>query len=157
MAIVSNCAVQTPCSSLQIHHAECEVNYLRLQRLLPGFELHNQQHIGMAVGGQTTDNVTLEVVERSPYTASIRLSQERPVWGTRRADLLARAYLDARMAEVISFNRLARRLLPRYEYPNPRMFARDEKAQLNRLFGEWLAACLAHGYALHPVVRVAAD
>ena len=32
-----------------------------------------------------------------------------------------------------------------YEYPNKRMRARDEKEQLNRFLGEYLALCLAIG------------
>ena len=38
-----------------------------------------------------------------------------------------------------------------YEYPNPRMRARDEKAQVNRFLGEYLAMCLRYGLSLERV------
>ena len=38
-------AAVPPCSPLQIHHAECEVNFLRLEKLLPGFAAGQARHI----------------------------------------------------------------------------------------------------------------
>jgi uncharacterized protein len=144
----ANGGVLTRCSPLQIHHAECEVNFLRLQKLLPGFENGQSRGIGLRIHASHAEMVELRVMSRQPYTADVVLRQGRPVWGDKAAELQIRVYLDARMAEVVGSAHV-RRLLPRYDYPNPRMLARDEKWQSDRLLGEWLSSCLSHGHALH--------
>jgi uncharacterized protein YqiB (DUF1249 family) len=48
------------------------------------------------------------------------------------------------MAEVVSWNGHWN-TRSRYPYPNRKMYQRDEKFQLNRFLGEWLAQCLSHG------------
>lgn len=133
-------------SPLQIHHAECEANFLRLQKLLPGFEGGHSRCIGLRALGSHEDALDLRVLERSAYTAELTVRQQRPVWGHRPSEFRVRVYLDARMAEVTGCASVFR-LLPRYPYPNTRGLARDERWQLNRLLGEWLARCLADGYA----------
>ncbi len=138
------CSVQTRGYPLQIHHAECEVNFQRLARLLPGFSEGEVRRIGIRFASGHVDAIELRVTERSPYTAVILLRQARPVWGEAALEISIRAYLDARMAEVTGC-RQSRRLLPRYPYPNPRGLARDEKWQLDLLLGEWLSRCLADG------------
>ena len=130
---------------LQIHPAECEVNFLRLARLLPGFGAGQARRIGIRFSSGHEDVIELRVTERSPYTAVIELRQARPVWGDAALEISVRAYLDARMAEVTGC-RHARRLLPRYPYPNSRGLARDEKLQQDVLLGEWLSRCLADGH-----------
>jgi hypothetical protein len=151
---VSDHALLTPVSALQIHHAECELNFLRLSRLLPGFVAGQTVRLGLRLPGDTTDELHLLVLERAPYTATLAFRQLRPVWGGRPFEILVRAYLDARMAEVTGCSRVAR-LLARYPYPNRRGFARDEKWQLDRLLGEWLSRCLAEGHVLHSAVLAA--
>lgn len=141
-------AYSTQVSALQIHHAECEVNFVRLSRLLPEFVTGLARCIGICFPGGHHDALELRVVERAPYTAELSLRQLHPVWGTSALEILVRVYLDARMAEVVGCAQ-ARRLLARYPYPNRRGFARDERWQLDRLLGEWLAHCLAEGHALH--------
>jgi uncharacterized protein YqiB (DUF1249 family) len=147
-------AAVPPCSPLQIHHAECEVNFLRLEKLLPGFAAGQARHIGTRLPHGGMDVLHLHVVQRCPYTAEVLLRQQQPVWGARGAEFTVRAYLDARMAEVVGCARV-RRLLARYDYPNRHGLARDEKWQINRLLGEWLAHCLAEGHALHPAALAA--
>ncbi len=49
------------------------------------------------------------------------------------------------MAEVTDFQR-ERHFSGRYRYPNVRMHQPDEKLQINRFLGEWLAHGLAHGH-----------
>ena len=53
-------------------------------------------------------------------------------------------YHDARCAEVIEYQ-CAKHFNAVYPYPNAGMRQRDEKAQVNRLLGEFLAFCLRHG------------
>ena len=143
-------------SALQLHHAECEVNFLRLQKLLPGFAPGQSRHIGTRLPHGGVDVLHLHVAERCPYTAEVVLRQQQPVWGARGAEFTVRVYLDARMAEVVGCARV-RRLLARYEYPNPAGLARDEKWQANRLLGEWLSHCLAEGHALHSAALAVGD
>lgn len=141
---MGSCPVLTRGYPLQIHHAECEVNFLRLARLLPGFTAGQSRHIAIRFASGHEDTIELLVTERSPYTAVIELQQTRPVWGDTPLRLGVRAYLDARMAEVTAC-RQSRRLLPRYPYPNSHGLARDEKWQQDVLLGEWLSRCLADG------------
>ena len=138
------CPVMTRGYPLQIHHAECELNFLRLARLLPGFDSGQSRRITIRFAPGHEDTIEIRVTERSPYTAAIELRQTRPVWGEAALWISIRAYLDARMAEVTGC-RQSRRLLPRYPYPNARGLARDEKWQQDLLLGEWLSRCLADG------------
>lgn len=142
---VNACPVLTRGYPLEIHHAECEVNFLRLARLLPEFSAGASRRIGIRFASGHEDTIELRVTERSPYTAVIELRQARPVWGYAALEITIRAYLDARMAEVTAC-RQSRRLLPRYPYPNSRGLARDEKWQQDLLLGEWLSRCLADGH-----------
>jgi hypothetical protein len=57
-----------------------------------------------------------------------------------------RAYHDMRMLEVTVFQS-SRRVAARYQYPNERMFAQDEKYQQNRFLADWLEYCLQNGRA----------
>jgi len=155
-AVLERRTAPARCTPLQIHHAECEVNFLRLEKLLPGFAAGQSRHIGTRLPHGGLDVLHLRVAERCPYTAELCVRQQQPVWGARGAEFTVRAYLDARMAEVIGCARV-RRLLARYEYPNPAGLARDEKWQANRLLGEWLAHCLAEGHALAPALLAAGD
>ena len=135
------------CSPLQIHHAQCEVNFLRLRKLLPGFHEGQCVVVGARPLGAYQDTLEARVTERCRYTAELLVRQKRPVWGRRASEFRVRVYLDARMAEVIGCAQV-RRLLPRYDYPNADGMARDEKWQLNRLLGEWLSRCLLDGHVL---------
>jgi len=133
-------------SILQAHHADCEANYLRLQKLLGRFEVGVRAGV-ILLHDDREDAVSVEVRERSPYTALVDIAQSKAPWaGASRMHMQVRVYLDARMAEVVSCQGL-RHFRVRYEYPNPKMFARDEKWQLNHFLGEWLGACLRHGSA----------
>ena len=134
--------------SLQCHHAQCEVNYLHLQRLLPGFRTGDELHIGCSERGGSVQQIRLCVLERSRYTAVVRLIQDWALWGRGGIELDVRVYLDVAMAEVVGSPPLVSRLRPRYPYPNSRMLARDEKWQLNCLLGEWLACCFETGHLI---------
>ena len=141
----------TPASALQIHHAGCERNFQRLALLLPAFLAGTARRIGIRFPGGHHDALELRVLERAPWTAELELRQLHPVRGTRVLEIRIRAYLDARMAEVVGCAQ-ARRLQVRYPYPNARGFARDERWQLDRLLGEWLEQCLAEGHELNDAV-----
>lgn len=125
--------------------AECELNYLRLNKLLAGEASHRQ--IRLSEGHA----ITLRIVERSPYTTTVELQQtlgERLNW-LAVASMSVRLYHDARLAEVLASSGL-KRLQGVYDYPNPHMAQPDEKIQLNQFLGECLRECLRHGYEPMP-------
>jgi len=125
---------------LKVLHAVCEANYVRLLRLFPDYENCNSRDF--LVGSAA---VRLTVVERCRYTTIFRIEQQRGEsrWlGQLRVEV--RAYHDARMLEVGMFQS-HRRVAARYDYPNDKMFAQDEKYQQNRFLSDWLEHCLLNG------------
>ncbi len=129
-------------------HAQCEANYARLRQLMPR-GLDDQHSFSVRVGDGLW-RTRIQVVERSPYTTTVQLFRTdagalAPNW-LAVPRLTVRLYHDARMAEVLAWER-HRRIRPRYDYPNRAMYQSDEKAQINRFLGEWLALCLHQGYA----------
>ena len=69
MGSVESCTVLTRGYPLEIHHAECEVNFLRLARLLPGFPEGASRRVGIRFPSGHHDAIELRVTARSRYTA----------------------------------------------------------------------------------------
>ena len=137
--------------------AECEANYARIMQLLPDMEHVDRRHFGVELAGSAPLQFQIVVTERCKYTTMIDISQLPANAGHGQPWLQSedatpffslRVYHDARMAEVIAYNR-HQRLHPSYDYPNDNMYHRDEKAQLNTFLGEWLSHCLKYGHALN--------
>ena len=95
----------------------------------------------------------IEVLERAPYTTLLRMVQVPDSAWKQRLDLTVRLYHDARSAEVVEYQG-KRHFRATYDYPNAQMRLPDEKAQLNRFLGEYLAHCLQHGVATTAPVLV---
>lgn len=127
------------------HMAVCDANYLRLVKLFPTLRDQPKGVFGVTIAGQRTE-VIVEVLQRSPYTSLVRVRQlpDAP-WGIN-PGFTVRLYHDARNAEVVEYQG-ARHFKAVYDYPNRVMRQRDEKAQVNRLLGEYLSNCLRHGAA----------
>jgi len=132
--------------NLPAHMAECDANYLRLTKLFPGMAEVDRAAIGLDLNGHRL-TVRMEVLERSPYTTLIRLSQHPEAPFNHRASMTVRLYHDARSAEVVEYQGKKHFLRAVYDYPNADMRQPDEKAQINRFLGEYLAHCLSHGVA----------
>lgn len=136
--------------------AECEANYFRLQKLLvqhflkPVVEQQGDQNLFMVNHGAQEWVTSLLVVERSPYTTTLLMSQTSatavPSW-LKMPKLTVRMYHDAKLAEVLAWEG-HKRLRPRYDYPNQAMYQTDEKVQINQFLGELLTRCLSHGYKM---------
>lgn len=128
--------------------SDCDANYLRFLRLLPGLKETDSWVFGVETPRANLSRVCLRVIERSRYTTTVTLAQEfeYPSWLPNPL-ITVRLYHDARMAEVLTYQRSAK-IRQSYDYPNVTMFQRDEKAQVNMLLGEWLEYCLASGCAL---------
>ena len=122
-------------------HKVCELNYARLLSLLPDCDTHSLEY-----QFQVNENLNyqMKILDSSRYTSNIEMSQRcfdgpdflRPV-------VVVRLYHDAQMAEVISSQHIAA-LKPSYQYPNSKMYQRNEKEMVNLFLGEWLQFCLQH-------------
>lgn len=136
--------------NLSEHLADCELNYLRLQRLLPrDSERESCWHYGLAEA-----TVSLRVTEQAPYTTSLEVVLVGPALAAWAPPVLAvRVYHDAGLAEVVASQGLRIRAA-RLDYPNPAMLQRDEKRQLNRYLGEILSHCLARGHSLEDPLKI---
>jgi uncharacterized protein YqiB (DUF1249 family) len=144
------------------HMAECEANYARLMQLLPNIDRVDQYQFGIELAAEVPALFQIEITERCKYTTMLDIRQQLPVASSSSTVNTSlglspffslRVYHDAQMAEVIAFNN-HQRLRPSYEYPNDKMYHRDEKAQLNTLLGEWLSHCLQHGHVLDNPLEV---
>ncbi|PMR73759.1 DUF1249 domain-containing protein [Billgrantia endophytica] len=126
---------------------ECSANYLRLTRLLGDLAAGETRELDLTGKRGRFGTLLLTVLERAPYTTIMRVAQsglmDKLIDPPR---MRVHLYHDVRMAEVTDFQR-ERHFDGRYRYPNLRMFQPDEKLQLNRFLGEWLAHGLAHGHS----------
>ena len=141
--------------NLREYIGQCELNYIRLEKLLPCLGETDERVFGVDQGNEELGQVRCSVIERSKFTTTVELVQESELsdWMPK-PTIKVRLYHDARMAEVLAFQK-NRYIKPKYEYPNRNMFQRDEKAQNNRFLGEWLQHCLQHGRELiNPFVDV---
>jgi uncharacterized protein YqiB (DUF1249 family) len=111
-------------------------------QLFPDYETANQREFGLPTG----ERIRIDVVERCRYTTLMRVCQQGGDAWLEAPRFELRVYHDARMVEVSGFQS-RRRVEPRYDYPNPEMFAPDEKAQQNVFLAEWLGHCLERGQA----------
>lgn len=138
---------------LPLQMAECETNYARLHKLLTQhFNKHIEEQSGeeyrfMINRGDHPWVIQLRIMERSPYTTTLQLTQlsisPASTW-LHMPRLTVRMYHDAKLAEVLAWEG-HKRLRPRYEYPNQAMYQADEKLQINQFLGEWLKMSLECG------------
>ncbi len=132
--------------------AACELNYVRLMRLLPEMRSSiGARRLALSEGDQLLGVLAMDVLEANPYTTRLSLSLEHSLAWLPLPRLEVQVYHDARMAEVVAAEH-ARRLRSVYVYPNAAMHQPDEKHQLNRFLGEWLSHCLACGHEQQLVV-----
>lgn len=142
-------------TDLKTLQGECSANYVRLLRLVGDMQEGQQRDIGLgdepepveAESAHADSALTLRlfIQQNAPYTTLVEVSQSGPLDRVvEQPRMRVHLYHDVRMAEVMDFQR-ERHFSGRYRYPNPRMHQPDEKLQLNRFLGEWLAHGLAHG------------
>lgn len=150
--------------NLPLQMAECEANYARLKKLLPDMlgpnALANGRDFAVSCVEQTWLH-TVCIVERSPYTTTLQLTQtsnqkspsvKHSSW-LQMPRLTVRMYHDAELAEVLAWEG-HRRLRPRYAYPNQAMYQCDEKLQINQFLGEWLTLCLSQGHGVENYMAI---
>ncbi|MBV1907546.1 MAG: DUF1249 domain-containing protein [Pseudomonadales bacterium] len=134
---------------LSTHLAECDANFVRLNRLFPSMETSDLYECQLVTPAHTA-RLTFKVLERCPYTTIIRISQialdhgldfELPA-----PSITVRMYMDTRSVEVVEIQNQDR-FRPVYAYPNEKMRQHDEKVQVNRFLGEYLSFCYEQGLA----------
>lgn len=98
--------------------------------------------------GNPKNVVEIRIIESFKYTTTLEIIQ-RPSVGkwVSNPTMQVRVYHDASTAEVTSYQS-HKNFKPKYPQPNPKMYHRDEKTQLNRFLGEWLTHCLEAGRCL---------
>lgn len=124
-------------------HSDCELNFVRLLKLLPDME--KGRSVRYVAGDYDQSILKIEVTDTDRYTKFLNLTgnmTDIPWWGEQR--MAVRVYSDAHMAEVVSCGYQRVRLL-RYPYPNDQMYSPDEKNKVNEFLGNWLKHFLTHG------------
>lgn len=127
-------------------HKVCEVNYGRLLRLLPDCDTQNLQY---QFEVNTSLLYTIKIIECSRYTSTLEMSQKSHMgYDFLRPVVQVRLYHDAKMAEVISAQNIGS-LQPSYQYPNMKMYQKNEKEMVNIFLAEWLQFCLTQSNQLY--------
>ncbi|MEX1198993.1 MAG: DUF1249 domain-containing protein [Pseudohongiellaceae bacterium] len=112
--------------------------------------------VGGAAGGARPLTVSIRILERFRYTATLEFSACTGFDGWLSAPVIGvRVYHDASTAEVVNYQG-RRGFLLNYETPNEQMYHQDEKSQINELLGEWLDLCLSAGGSLETPLVVQA-
>lgn len=120
---------------LQKLQSICSRNYGLLVRLLP---LEYEQKANWVIEVSGALEFTLSVIDKTPYTETMKLSQSSPsVPKFMATEIEFRIYHDAQMVEVLSFQKQTR-IRQKYTYPNPMLHQKDEKVQVNALLKDWL-------------------
>lgn len=127
-------------------HQVCEFNYGRLLRLLPDCDTEDLQY-QFKVNASLL--YTIKIIECSRYTSTLEMSQKNQIgYEFLRPVVQVRLYHDAKMAEVISAQNIGS-LKPSYQYPNTKMYQKNEKEMVNVFLAEWLQFCLTQSSQLH--------
>ena len=117
-----------------------ERNFSKLLLVIPGIR---DIATPLCLQGRGDTRLAVEVLEKSKYTTTFSLQLQQ--CSSRRwlpsLHMKVRTYHDVHVAEVLAFQG-HQHLDPRYTYPNPRMYHRDEKWQLNHFLSDWLDHCL---------------
>ena len=150
---------------------QCERNYILLTRVMNTKDSEDCWQFNIAETHLRTHLIEIEITERCPYTTGIKIRhlikpkvasaktspKDKPDSETPKQkssmqqhitepEMSVRLYHDANMAEVLSYQSIAK-VQPSYYYPNNKMHQKNEKAQWNKFLGEWLTHCIKSGYS----------
>lgn len=113
-----------------------EHNYTTLRKLFPKIVLGDALCLQFEL---EHSSLKIKIKEKNKYTLLLEIYEKfslTPVW-EQGLNMRIRLYTDACLAEVVSYQGRVR-FLPKYETPNPKMYHRDEKRQINHLLYDWL-------------------
>ncbi|WP_242518248.1 DUF1249 domain-containing protein [Halochromatium roseum] len=122
----------------------CEENYAALMRLAPNLPQLTGQ---LRSQPERIAELTLSIVDQSPYTTTLRLTHLLQVEATAQhqqpsePDALLRAYHDAEQVEVLNLRQTVLPILSHYQAP-----ALASKWRANLFVSKWLSYCLHQGY-----------
>ena len=116
-----------------------EQNYRGLLQLIP--DLKNMR-LQSRLTLNDIEHLQITIREQCPYTTVIDISHLLEHSLVPDLTMTIRVYHDARMAEVIRYQRHSR-FKPSYRYPNESMYQPLEKRQINLIFDDWLKHCIA--------------
>lgn len=121
-----------------------ELNYVKLLCIVPdinAFALLRKRRMDTK-----ESSIIVNVDEHTRFTTQLSFDLQHPGESLYLGGMFLqiRMYHDAKVAEVVSFQR-QHRFDSRYHYPNPKMHQRNEKQQLNFFLGEWLDYCIGRG------------
>lgn len=116
-----------------------EENYQRLKACFPSV---HKIDFAEAVNDNETLVLRFQVDERFKYTSTVTLTlgPVNPNPCLPSCELQLRLYHDARLVEVVTCQG-ERHLLPHYDYPNEKMYQRNEKHLVNQLLRDVLIYC----------------
>ena len=118
-----------------------ESNYMKLLRVVPF--IHSAENSTKHSISHSSYSFELTILDVTPYTTIISVSTRHYYHHSwlPQLQMTVRCYHDARVAEVINFQHHTR-FKAKYDYPNNKMYQKNEKQQINRFLGEWLNHCL---------------
>ena len=137
--------VNHPKNSTLVHQS----NYVKIMRVIPFIRA---MHCDAQIWARTqAHQVEINILEVTKYTTTFSFiinyaGQQK--W-LPQIFITVRCYHDARVAEVVNFQH-HKQFDARYSYPNPNMYQRNEKQQINRFLGEWMSYCLKTGCTFQP-------
>lgn len=116
-----------------------EENYIRLRRLIPRMPQAGDCEVSRVDG---CVDLHLEVLDRAPYTTSLRLTYRLDIDGVERdePDLLVRIHHDARTADAVEVH------MPRGRYQFDARRTLHRCWERNRFLHRWLGYCLHRGH-----------
>lgn len=119
-----------------------EHNYRQLMTLFPDL-LRLQHGCTLDIGGH--GHLAVEVIKQCRYTTILRLSHGFGIAEhlLRAVEMSVRLYHDARVAEVIHYQRQGG-FKAVNDYPNSKMHQRFEKSQINLFLRDWLQHASRH-------------
>jgi len=124
-----------------------EENYIRLRCLIPRLPEAGTKIVSRVPG---CVDLHLDVLDRAPYTTSLRLTYRLAVDGVERdePDLLVRIHHDARTADAVEVH------LPRGRYRFEARRTLHRCWERNRFLHRWLGYCLHRGHRFESVSAV---
>ena len=123
-----------------------ELNYLKLQKLLPNISIDGETSFSLPEGKKNS-KVIINILKESKFTSRMLVSQNNFSIETIENLIMEIAiYHDLRMIEVIRFNG-KHQFWSRNSFPNKNMLSKDEKFQWNKYLSEWLEFSKREGLA----------